>query len=75
MLREYCKDQKVPYEECGTLVIARDESERATLETLLGWGSELNVPGLRMISKGELMEREPNVPGDANCPLFSLILP
>ena len=58
-LREYCKSRGVPTVECGTLVIARNESELKVLETLLKWGNECGVPGLRFIDEKELRKREP----------------
>ena len=58
-LREYCRSRGVPMVECGTLVIARNESELKVLETLLKWGNECGVPGLRFIDEKELRKREP----------------
>ena len=58
-LREYCRSRGVPMVECGTLVIARNESELKVLETLLKWGNECGVPNLRFIDEKELRKREP----------------
>jgi (S)-2-hydroxyglutarate dehydrogenase len=69
MLREYCKEHDVPFEECGTLVVARNDEEIETLETLLKMGNGVGVPGLRIIDKDELNYREPEV--EAEKALFS----
>ncbi len=63
MLRKYCKSYNIPMEECGTLVIARNEDEERTLEKLLEMGNEVGVEGLRIIEKEELAKREPYVAG------------
>lgn len=59
MLREYCKEHEVPYEECGTLVIARNNEEEATLETLLEMGNKVGVPNLEIIGEEEMAKIEP----------------
>ena len=63
MLREYCITHRVPMQECGTLVVARNEEEIKTLETLLEMGKANGVPELRIIGEGELEIREPNIKG------------
>lgn len=63
MLRDYCKENDVPMEECGTIVIARDGKEIEILDKLMYMGKELEVPGLRTINKMELKKREPLAKG------------
>jgi len=63
LLREHCKKQGVPMKECGTLVIARDAQEEEVLHKLLEMGTACEVPGLRMINKQELKDREPIAKG------------
>jgi len=71
MLREYCKTKGVPFNECGTLVIARNKKDEQTLDTLLEWGNAVGVPSLRIIGKEELKEREPLVSDKASHALLS----
>ena len=64
-LREYCVKHAVPMQECGTLVVARQESELPVLDKLLAMGRECGVPGLTIIGNSELKEREPLANGKA----------
>ena len=59
MLRDYCRENGIPMSECGTLVIGRDDEEIRILDKLMYMGKELEVPGLKIIDKTELREREP----------------
>lgn len=63
LLREYCRQRKVPMVECGTLVVARAESERKSLETLFELGKQCGVPDLRLLDHDELERREPGACG------------
>lgn len=65
LLREYCLKNNVPMFECGTLVVARHEKEEQVLEKLLAWGRECGVPGLSIIGRAELKQREPSAEGIA----------
>ncbi|RKQ93368.1 L-2-hydroxyglutarate oxidase LhgO [Solirubrobacter pauli] len=61
----YCDEHGVPYEKCGKLIIARDESELAALDELERRGVENGVPGLRRLSGAEIAEIEPHAVGAA----------
>ncbi len=58
-LRDYCRRRGVPMNEAGTLVVARNEAELATLERVLKMGQECGVPGLTLLSEKELKAKEP----------------
>lgn len=62
-LRDYCRKQQVPMNECGTLVVANSESEELTLSQLIQMGNEIGVPELRIIDQNELSRREPAIIG------------
>ncbi len=64
-LREYCREHRIPMEECGTLVTARNPKELATLEKLLEMAREVGVPGVTLITGDELCKREPDAVGVA----------
>jgi (S)-2-hydroxyglutarate dehydrogenase len=64
-LRSYCRDHDIAYRECGKLIIAADESERAALEDLYRRGRENGVPDLRLVGPGEIREIEPYAVGVA----------
>ncbi len=60
LLRDFCREHKVPMRECGTLVLATDAKEISVLNQLLEWGNACGVPGLRLIKSDELQAREPS---------------
>ena len=65
MLREYCAEKNISYQECGKLVIAIDESEVEALNQIQK-RSELNqVKGLVRIGIEGIRELEPNAIGFA----------
>ena len=61
--RKFCRDHGVRLEECGTLVVARNEPEEIALQNLLDLGTRAGVQGLRILEKEELHELEPDVVG------------
>lgn len=71
MYDELCAELAVPFERCGTLVVAFCDAERSHLEELLQRGSENGVPGLRLVEHMELMHMEPNLNPQAVCALFA----
>lgn len=63
LLREFCDERGLPYEECGKLVVAVDESEIGRLDRLEGTARENGVPGLRRVGRDEIREVEPHAAG------------
>ena len=51
---EFCREQSIPYEICGKVVVATDPSELPGLEELMRRGTANGVPGLAMISQEQL---------------------
>jgi len=62
---EFCEREGVPFDRCGKVIVARDESELGRLDELERRGRENEVPGLRRLSAGELAEVEPHCRGVA----------
>jgi len=62
---EFCREHSIPFEICGKVVVATDESERAGLGELMRRGTLNGVPGLKMISAEQLLEMEPHCTGIA----------
>jgi L-2-hydroxyglutarate oxidase len=56
---EFCQDQGIPFELCGKVIVALDESELPRLEDLYQRGIANGVPGLEMIGPERLRELEP----------------
>lgn len=64
LLREYCKKKRISMNECGTLVVARNNQESETLDRLLKMGGECGVEGLKLIGREDLVQREPAAKGN-----------
>ncbi|HLV74997.1 MAG TPA: L-2-hydroxyglutarate oxidase [Vulgatibacteraceae bacterium] len=63
MLREYCAERRIPYDECGKLVVAVDEDDVARLDDLEARAAENAVPGLRRLDAAGIREIEPHAAG------------
>ena len=62
-LKKYCRDKGIPYDRCGKVIVATDESELPGLQQIHRRGSDNGVPDLRIIDAGELAEIEPHTRG------------
>ena len=60
---EYCEEKGIPYEKCGKLIVAIDESELPRLQDLWDRATANGVPGLRMVGPEEIREIEPHSAG------------
>jgi L-2-hydroxyglutarate oxidase LhgO len=65
LLREYCADRGLAYDERGKLVVARNEAETVKLRELERRSLANGVPGVRWLDGAELREMEPDVAGVA----------
>ena len=65
MLRSYCSDRGLPWDERGKLVVARDEAETTRLRELQRRSEANGVPGLRWLDRAAMAELEPDVAGQA----------
>lgn len=63
MLREFCAEHYVAYEECGKVIVATDQAEVPRLKQLHERGMANGVPRLRILGSDELKEIEPNAFG------------
>lgn len=65
LLKEYCQEKHLTYDERGKLVVARDEREITKLRELERRATANKVPGLRWLEAAELREFEPGIAGQA----------
>ena len=65
MLRVYCAERDLPYEECGKLVIAVDAEETARLDAVQARAVSNAVPGLRRVDSAGIRDIEPFAQGVA----------
>lgn len=71
MAEEICHKLDVPFQRIGSLVLAFDEKDLQHIETLYQRGVQNGVPGLRLLSKEETMEMEPNLSQEVQGALFA----
>src|SRR3954447_4991856 len=65
LLREYCAERRLPYDEVGKLVVAVTEDDVLRLDALWARGGLNQVPGLRGAGPQEIREIEPYATGRA----------
>ena len=63
LLREYCADRGIAYDECGKLVVAVREDELGRLDDLEKRARENGVPGLARLDPGGIRDVEPHAAG------------
>lgn len=65
LLRDYCQEHGLPYDECGKLVVAVDPAEMARFDALEGTARQNGVPDLRRLDAAAIKEVEPHATGIA----------
>lgn len=65
MLLDFCDKNNIEYNLCGKVIVATNANEVDYLQTLYKRGVENGLENLKMLSKVELKEYEPNVNGIA----------
>lgn len=71
LARDLCARLDVPYRQCGSLVLAFHEAERAALEELLRRGNENGVPDLRILTGEEARRMDDGLSPDVTAALFA----
>src|SRR5437870_9937979 len=51
---DFCREHGIPFELCGKIVVATDETERPLLENLYQRGQQNGLKNLKKLSAGEL---------------------
>jgi L-2-hydroxyglutarate oxidase len=65
LLRDFCADHGLAYDECGKVVVALDDADLARLRGIRERAVANRVPGVRLVGPEELRELEPHVRGVA----------
>jgi L-2-hydroxyglutarate oxidase LhgO len=65
LLKDYCADRQLPYDECGKLVIARTAEELPRLHAIQERAMANGVPGLSWVGADAIKEIEPYAVGVA----------
>lgn len=64
-LIDFCSQHDVPFDLCGKIIVATDESELQALKNIGDRGVQNGLTGLKNLTKEELKEYEPHVAGIA----------
>lgn len=64
-LIEFCKQENIPFDLCGKIVVATDQKEIPFLDTLYARGVQNGLEGLKILKKEALKDYEPHVNGVA----------
>ncbi len=64
MMEQFCREQQLPFEICGKVIVATHQQELPILENILRRGEQNRVP-CRRIDRQELIRMEPHVQGVA----------
>ena len=65
LLRQFCAEHAITYDECGKVLVALDATERDRLAGIAERATANGVPGIRQLDRAELAEIEPHVDGVA----------
>jgi L-2-hydroxyglutarate oxidase LhgO len=65
LLKDYCAEKGLAYDEVGKVLVALDEAEQQRLDAIAERARANGVPGIRVIDRAELHELEPHVTGVA----------
>ncbi|MFC3812469.1 L-2-hydroxyglutarate oxidase [Lacihabitans lacunae] len=65
MLLDFCRENEVPFELCGKIVVATSKEQLPLLENLYNRGIENGLGGLEKLNVGQMKEIEPHVSGIA----------
>lgn len=71
MAEQLCKDLSVPYEKIGSLVLAFSQSEMETVKKLYDRGVKNGVPDMRILTKEEVLQMEPEVSHEVTGALYA----
>jgi len=63
LLLNFCKDNSIPFDLCGKIVVATEEKELPLLQNLFERGKQNGLDGFKKLSKEQLKEYEPHVTG------------
>ncbi|WP_113671042.1 NAD(P)/FAD-dependent oxidoreductase [Vallitalea guaymasensis] len=79
MMGDIAKELYVPFKRIGSFVIAFDENDMEQIKTLYDYGIKNNVPDMKILTKEEVREMEPNmsdeVIGALHAPTAGIVCP
>ncbi|OOM09334.1 NAD(P)/FAD-dependent oxidoreductase [Clostridium saccharobutylicum] len=61
MFEDLCKELSVPFKRNGSLIIAFNDEDMNTVHELYENGTKIGVKGLKILTREEVLEKEPNL--------------
>lgn len=71
MMENVCRELGVKFSRCGSLVVAHGAEEEAQLKMLLARGRENGVDGLELLTREQVLEKEPHAAGGVTAALYA----
>ena len=71
MMPQLARDLDIPFNRCGSLVVATKDDDLSKLDTLYDQGIKNGVQGLEILNREELLEKEPNLDEDVVAALYA----
>lgn len=71
LIEQLAEDLDIPYQKCGSLVLAFDETDVETIQTLYERGVANGVPDLQVLSAEQVATMEPNISTEIKGALFA----
>jgi len=65
LLVDFCRENEVPFNLCGKVIVATEEKELPLLKTIFERGQQNGLQNLKMLNAEQLKEHEPHVAGIA----------
>ena len=65
LLVDFCRQNEVPFDLCGKVIVATEEKELPLLKTIFERGQQNGLQNLKMLNAEQLKEHEPHVAGIA----------
>ncbi len=69
LLRTFCADRDLPYQECGKVLVALTEQDRERMTAIFDRARANGVPGVRLVDADGLREIEPHADRDRRAAL------
>lgn len=71
MMDRIAEELDIPFKRNGSLVVCTKEQDSEGLQVLMERGKENGVPGLQILDREALIEKEPNLADDVTCALWA----
>lgn len=71
MFEDLCKELSVPFKRNGSLIVAFNDEDMNTVHDLCENGTKIGVKGLKILTREEVLEKEPNLSSEIAGALYA----